>query len=76
MVIIQRSCNGAYCLAELDSTVLKLRYATFHLILYFSHSRSAIPVTHILDCEDLVAAIEKEANVNLAEEVDWGRSNF
>jgi hypothetical protein len=76
MVIIRRSHNGAYCLAKLDGTVLKLHYATFHLVPYFSHSCSTIPITHILECEDLVAAIEEEANVDLAEEVDWGWSNF
>jgi len=76
MVVIRRSRNGAYRLAELDGAVSKLRYAAFRLVPYFSRSRSAIPVTRILDREDLIAVVEDEANVDLAEEVDRGRSNF
>jgi len=35
MVIIRRTPNGAYRLAELDGAVSKLRYAAFRIVLYF-----------------------------------------
>jgi hypothetical protein len=37
MVVIRRTCNGAYCLTELDGAVSKLCYAAFQLVPYFSH---------------------------------------
>ena len=54
MVVLRRTCNSAYCLAELDSTVFKLCYAAFHLVPYFSCSQLTIPVTHLLDCNDIM----------------------
>jgi hypothetical protein len=62
MVVVRRTRNGAYRLAELDGAVSKLRYAAFRLIPYFSRSRSSIPVTRIIDREDL-AAIEEDASL-------------
>lgn len=62
MVVIRRSRNGAYRLAELDGAVSKLRYAAFRLIPYLSRSPSSIPVTRILDRGDLTAVIEEEAS--------------
>lgn len=62
MVVIRRTRNGAYRLAELDGAISKLRYAAFRLIPYFSRSRTSIPVTRILDREDLAAVIEEEAS--------------
>jgi len=64
MVVVRRSRNGAYRLAELDGAVSKLRYAAFRLIPYFSRSRTSIPVTRILDRDDLADIIEEEASHN------------
>jgi hypothetical protein len=66
MVVIRRTRNGAYRLAELDGAVSKLRYAAFRLVPYFSRSQTSIPVTRLLDREDLVAVIEDDnaADVN------------
>ena len=60
MVVVRRTRNGAYRLAELDGAVSRLRYATFRLIPYFSCSRTSIPVTRILDRGDLAAVVEEE----------------
>jgi hypothetical protein len=60
MVVVRRIQNSVYCLAELDRVVSKLCYAAFHLIPYFAHSWSAIPVMHILDQGDLTTVIKEE----------------
>ena len=62
MVVVRRTRNGAYRLAELDGAVSKLRYAAFRIIPYFSRSRTSIPVTRLLDREDLTALVEEEAS--------------
>jgi transposase InsO family protein len=56
MVVIRRSQNGAYRLAELDGTVSNLRFAAFRLVPYHSRSRSSIPVTRLVDRDDLARA--------------------
>ena len=38
MVVVQRTQNGAYHLAELDGAVSKLCYAAFRLVPYFARS--------------------------------------
>ena len=58
MVVVRRSRNGAYHLAELDGAVSRLCYAAFRIIPYYSCSRSSIPVTRIVDREDLMAIEE------------------
>ena len=60
MVILHRSPNGAYRLAELDGTVSNLRFAAFRLIPYHARSRSSIPVTRLVDRDDLARANEDE----------------
>ena len=52
MVVIRRSRNGAYRLAELDGAVSKIRYAAFRIVPYFARSPSSIPVTRILDRDE------------------------
>jgi hypothetical protein len=64
MVVIWKTCNGAYHLAELDGAVSKLRYTAFRLIPYFSRSQSYIPVMHVLDREDLISVVEEEELLN------------
>ena len=54
MVVVRRTPNGSYCLAELDGAVSKLRFAAFRLIPYHARSRSLIPVTRLIEREDLV----------------------
>ena len=61
MLVIRRTRNGAYRLAELDGAVSKLRYAAFRLVQYHTRSRTSILVTCILDKDDLAAVVEEEA---------------
>jgi hypothetical protein len=61
MLVIRRTHNGMYHLAELDRAVSKLHYAAFHLVQYHTHSCTSIPVTCILDKDDLAAVVEEEA---------------
>jgi Integrase zinc binding domain len=60
MVVVRRTFSGSYRLAELDGAVSKLRYATFHLIPYHARSHAFIPVTRVLDRDDLVNVVEEE----------------
>jgi len=62
MVVIRRTRNSAYRLAELDGAVSKLRYAAFQLVPYFARSRTSIPVTRILDHDDLAEVVQDLAN--------------
>jgi hypothetical protein len=62
MVVLRRTRNGAYRLAELDGAVSKLRYAAFRLIPYLARSRSSIPVTCLLDRDDLTEVVNDLAN--------------
>jgi hypothetical protein len=54
MVVIHRTPNGLYHLAELDGAVSKLRFVAFCLIVYHVRSRSSILVTRLIECEDLI----------------------
>ena len=62
MVVLRRTRNGAYRLAKLDGAVSKLRYAAFRLVPYFARSRTSIPVTRILDRDDLAEVVQDLAN--------------
>ena len=53
-VVIRRSPNGSYRLAELDGTISKLCFAAFRLVPYHTRSRTSIPVTRIVEHEDLM----------------------
>ena len=55
MVVVKKTRNGAYRLAELDGAISRLRFAAFRLIPYHARSRSVISVTHLLDSDDLEA---------------------
>jgi len=84
MIVARRTRNGAYRLAELDGAVSKLRYAAFRLVPYLARSRTSIPVTRILDREDLTGIINDDATDAPAaeeaadgyDETDRGRSDF
>jgi len=62
MVILRRTRNGVYRLAELDRAVSKLCYTAFRLVPYFARSRTSIPVTCILDRDDLTEVVQDLAN--------------
>jgi len=62
MVVLRRTRNGAYHLAELDGAVSKLCYATFQLVPYFAHSCTSILVTRILDRDDLAEVVQDLVN--------------
>ena len=55
MVVLQCTRNGAYRLGELDGAISKLCYAAFRLIPYYARSQSFIPVTHVVDGDDLAS---------------------
>jgi hypothetical protein len=57
MVVVRRNRNGAYRLAELDGAVSRLRYAAFRLVPYHARSPSYIPVTRVVDRDDLASVI-------------------
>jgi hypothetical protein len=62
MVVVRRSRNGAYRLAELDGAVSRLRYAAFRLVPYLARSPSFIPVTRVVDRDDLASVIADDAH--------------
>ncbi len=68
MVVVKKTCNGAYRLAELDSAVSKLRYAAFCLVPYHTRSCSVISITHLLDSDDLAALDNMDEDSDIAEE--------
>ena len=72
MVVIHRTPNGSYHLAELDGTISKLRYAAFRLVPYHARSRSSIPVTRLIEREELIKIHldEDQAEENAEGEID------
>ena len=54
MVVARRVLGGSYRLAELDGTISKLRFAAFRIVPYYTRSRSSIPVTRLIEREDLI----------------------
>ncbi len=43
--------------AELDRAISKLHYAAFQLIPYYAHSSSSIPVTHVMEHDNLMSLL-------------------
>jgi hypothetical protein len=62
MVVVSRTAGGSYHLAELDGTILRLKFAAFCIIPYHSHSASTIEVTQYLNTEDFasIAPVQEE----------------
>ena len=60
MIVVRRSRNGAYRLAELDGAVSKLRFAAFRLVPYHARSCTSVPVTRVIDEADLQAVLEED----------------
>ena len=53
LLMIWQNQNKAYILAELDGLVHKLPFTGFWLIPYYPHSCTIIPVTSLIDSEDI-----------------------
>jgi hypothetical protein len=68
MVVVKKTRNGAYRLAELDGAVSRLRFAAFRLVPYHTRSRSVISVTRLLDSEDLDALNSADEDLDGADE--------
>ena len=62
MVVLRKTRNGTYHLMELDRAISKLRYAAFHLVPYFARSCSSIPVTHVINHDDLTEVVQDFVN--------------
>jgi hypothetical protein len=62
MVVLHRTQNSSYRLTELDGTVSNLHFAAFHLVPYHARSHSSIPVTRLVNRDDL-------ARVNTDEDI-------
>lgn len=56
MVVVSRSSNGSYHLAEVDGSLSKLKIAAFRLVLYFPRSSKNVEVTEFISPEDLAGA--------------------
>jgi len=75
MVVIHRTPNGAYRLTELDGAVSKLRFATFHLVPYHARSCTSIPVTRLIEREELTKIYLDEDNDGTAEAPSDGEAS-
>jgi hypothetical protein len=60
MVVVRRTQNGSYRLAELDGTISNLRFAAFRLVPYHARLRTSIPVTRLVDRSDLARVFADE----------------
>jgi hypothetical protein len=69
MVVVRRTPNGTYQLAELDGAISRLHYAAFHLVPYHACSRTSIPVTHLIECEELMKIYCDGDNPDAAEDL-------
>jgi len=67
MVVVQRSRNGAYILAEVNRTVSCLKFAAFRLIPYRPHSRKYLEITEFVDQRDL-EGVETEEEGEVVED--------
>ncbi|KIJ46598.1 hypothetical protein M422DRAFT_249746 [Sphaerobolus stellatus SS14] len=53
LVVIRRTRNKAYILAELDGAIHRTPYAAFRLIPYYPRSRTIVPITSLVDAQDI-----------------------
>ena len=53
MVVVHRTAGGTYILAEIDSAISRLHYATFCIVPYFPRSLDNLPVNSILSATNL-----------------------
>jgi hypothetical protein len=69
MVVVKRTRNGAYRLAELDGAVSRLRFAAFRLVPYYARSRTSISVTRLLDSDDITTLNDEEDSNGSVEDI-------
>jgi hypothetical protein len=55
MIVLRRTRHSAYRLAKLDGAVSNLHYAAFRLVPYHTCSQRFIPVTHVVEDNDLTS---------------------
>jgi hypothetical protein len=53
MIVVHRSANGSYRLAEIDGALSKLKFAAFRLIPYHARSNKKLVITKFVDAKDL-----------------------
>ena len=73
MAVVRRTPNDSYRLAELDGAVSKLRFAAFRFVPYHARSRTLIPVTRLVEHDDLVKIyleIDEDAEEDTGDGVD------
>jgi hypothetical protein len=58
MVVVARTPNGAYYLAEVDGSVSKLKFAAFRIIPYHARSPSTLEVTQFIDTDTIAGLPE------------------
>lgn len=56
MMVVSHSQGGFYWLAELTRSVSRLKFATFHIILYYPRSSTSIEVTQFIKLDALAGA--------------------
>ena len=59
MVVVKRSQNGSYRLAEVDGSVSKLRFTAFCLVPYHACSLKVVEVTQFVDPLDLAGLADE-----------------
>jgi len=64
MVVVSRSHNGSYRLAEVDGMVSRLKFAAFRLIPYFPRSHKTLEVTQFVNTEDLAGIAPEDDEIN------------
>ena len=69
MVVLRRTQNGSYRLAELDGTVSNLRFAAFCLVPYHARSCSSLPVICLVN-QDNLARINADEDITRADSDD------
>jgi hypothetical protein len=75
MVVVRRTPNGAYQLAELDGAISRLRFAAFRLVPYHTHLCTSIPVTHLIERDQLVKIYLDEDRPDAAKDLSNGASS-
>jgi len=69
MVVVRRMKGGSYILAELDSTISKLRFAAFCVIPYSTRNPARIAVTSVTGMNNTkLDRIANEDNIEPEEE--------
>ena len=53
LLVVQRSRNNMYLLAKLDGSVYKQQFVGFQVIPYYPRSRTIIPVTSLVEPDDI-----------------------